>query len=171
MNSRRQEFVQLGTGPDGDGAMGYSIAIFSQFGGTAHITQVFNDQSYPTSFGTNTLDGAEVYPNEGPIPVKPTLTNNGNGISFNDSPSEASSILGNYVSLNIQFTDYVRFAPTNVPGQSIFVTLGTVAWNVNSQVTNTSGGWVLTNYFNPILPQVSSTAQLPSWNSVDAGYH
>jgi hypothetical protein len=75
-------------------------------------------------------------------------------------------MFGNSVSLVVQFSDYIRFMPTTGAGPKIYVTLGKVAWNVNSSANYTNGAWVLTNSANPIVPSFSPSQEAPFWKTV-----
>jgi hypothetical protein len=168
--SGSQEVIRVGYPPPNDtNAMAFIVNVASQYAGTAGITQVYDDQSLPTSYGSNVLDLAVMYPYySGPIPVDPNKPWSAGALVFNDTPNESSSPGGSSVSLVLQFRDYVRFMPSIGSGPNIYVTLGKVTWDVNSSATNRSGTWVLTNSVNPVVPSFAPSSDPAFWQSLHA---
>ena len=160
-----QEIIQVGT-PDENNAMGFNIYVPSAYSGVAGFTQVYDDQSSPNNNGSNVLDVAEMYP--GAITINPTNNWSVDTLSFNDTPSEGSS--GNsYVSLVLQFRDYLRFKPLIGGGPNIYVTLGKVTWNVNATSALTNGAWVF-NPGSPVIPSFVESQESPYWTNAAASH-
>jgi hypothetical protein len=161
------EVIRAGK-PNGADAMAFTTKVISAYEGVATFTQVYDDQSYPTAYGSNVLDGAEMYPYQGPITVSTNAAGARNTIAFNDLPAEISDYFGTFVSLVIQFRDYVRFMP-NSGGPNIYVTLGKVNWNVEAFAIKPYDDWVLLPG-NPPSPSWGPSEEFPSWVSVGPGH-
>jgi hypothetical protein len=160
------EVIRVGT-PTGANAMAFTTKVISAYEGVACFTQVYDDQSSPSAYGSNVLDAAVVYPHEGQISVSTNSAGARNAITFDDTPSETANSLS-FVSLVIQFRDYVRFIP-NAGGPNIYITLGKVTWNVNATATYANGAWVLSPG-SPVLPSWGSSQEFPCWVTVGPGH-
>jgi len=160
------EAVGVGTAKGKD-AMAFTTKVISAYAGVAIFTQVYDDQSYPTAYGSNVLDGAEIYQHEGLIPVSTNAAGARNTITFDDQPSEESDYFGTFVSLVVQFRDYVRFMPTN-GAPNIYITLGKVTWSVDAVAIKPYDDWVLLPG-NPVVPTWGPSQEFPYWTNVGLG--
>jgi hypothetical protein len=150
----------LRVGDTNGNGIAYNVFLMTTIGGNAGITQIYDDQSYPTiSNGSNVLDLAEFYPSNTTHTIYSGWVRN--ALSLNDTPWEASGFSGVTVGLILQFWDYVRFQP--VGANSIYVTLGKVTWNVNASATNGSGGWATNSAGSLTLPSLNQTDEWPFW--------
>jgi hypothetical protein len=144
----------------------FNVTINSKYGGTAGYTQLFNDYSFPTAYGVDILDTAELYPFPGPVSISQTPPKSpaSNLVELDDAPWEPceSGYPGLGASaLNVQFTDYLRFTPGG-PGD-IYVTLGILTWAVNASAAQSSNGTWATGATQVIQPSYSSSHQFPTW--------
>jgi hypothetical protein len=143
----------------------YSVFVNSSAAGIAGITQVYNDESYPTNYGSNVLDaGILFYPNPGPQNISINTTHwNLNELSLIDQPNEPCGASSG--GLILQFTDFVRFIPSaGNENANIYVTLGQVAWNVDATATNAGEGWAL-NQGPQVTPTLNTNDAWAFWTT------
>jgi hypothetical protein len=167
-NSTSGEVLRVGDLTTGYGIIDYFGYIDSDYGGTAGITQIYDDQSYPNAIGSNVLDSSEFYPANGLRIPQPGPVSAGNClgsyVGVLDTPHEGSGGATS-VSLKLQFRDYIRFRP-NAGGSNynIYITLGKVTWSVDASATLTNNVWVSESN-NVASPAYISTNEWPYWTS------
>ena len=130
------------------------IGCSTNFNGFAYITQLLNGYATNSSStngintqGTYELDNSEIYryPNPGAMRVtggSPSTSK----VALKDMPGLTCVL---HTALNQQFIDYIRFQPDG----GIYVTLGTVSWNVAVSTDYDSNN----HDFTPILPSGATT--------------
>jgi hypothetical protein len=155
--------IQLGV-PSGANNMGYICRVISaDFGGEAKITQICNiDASGFSAACAGCLDGGDPYSPDADVGVIQNANPKGgsNELIFDDSP-DCNTTMGELY-MTDSFVDYIMFNPKTTPND-IFVTLGTVTWDVsasavfpNATISQTVDG--------PTGPD--SNNQLPQWTDV-----